>query len=78
FPKEPFAASRSPTISVSIKTVQPKKEEPLMETLEEEGKTEGETLEREGKMTNLNSTTHGTVLSDDPCSFVPEMEAENP
>ncbi|XP_077203113.1 ciliogenesis and planar polarity effector 1 isoform X2 [Paroedura picta] len=97
FSEEPFAASRSPTISVSIKSVQPKKglkvgdkreflspndecpkEEPLMETSEGGGKMEGEELEGGEKMTNLNSTTPGTVLDGIPCLFVPEMKAETP
>ncbi|XP_054842667.1 ciliogenesis and planar polarity effector 1 [Eublepharis macularius] len=75
FSEERFAASRSPTMSVSIKSVQHKKlsspsepcpqEEPLMERLEEEG-----------GMTNLNGTPCEAILNDIPCSFDPEMKVE--
>nr|XP_056704145.1 ciliogenesis and planar polarity effector 1 [Euleptes europaea] len=76
FSEEPFAASRSPTISVSIKSVQPKKQlsssseecpqaEPLMEMLE-------------GEMTNINGVE--ISVSDDQPSFtvVSSVQSSSP
>ncbi|XP_061464401.1 ciliogenesis and planar polarity effector 1 [Rhineura floridana] len=73
--EDPFEASGSPTISVSIKSVLWKKEQlslsdvkspqedPLMKTLE-------------GKFTKLDDTKCETTPSNIPCTFFPEMKAE--
>ncbi|CAI5787672.1 Hypothetical predicted protein [Podarcis lilfordi] len=76
--EDPFAVSKSPTISVSIKSVQRKKEQPSVSDVEyppEDPLTE--TLEEKfTKLDNIYHTKCETTPNNTPCSFCPEMKSE--
>nr|XP_034956443.1 ciliogenesis and planar polarity effector 1 isoform X2 [Zootoca vivipara] len=76
--EDPFAVSKSPTISVSIKSVQRKKEQPSVSDVEypqEDPLTE--TLEEKfTKLDDIYSTKCETTPNNIPCSFCPEMKSE--
>ncbi|KAJ7335046.1 hypothetical protein JRQ81_012987 [Phrynocephalus forsythii] len=74
--EDAFAVSRSPTISVSVKSVQQRKEHQSLSDVQYPQKDVFvKTLE--GNFSKLESITCETIPSNVPCSSCPEMKAES-